>query len=192
MVIYLMRHGRTALNAQGQLRGRLDPSLDEVGIGEAQALGRAFADIDVAAVVSSPLRRARQTADPIAASRQLTVKCDDRLIDRDYGPWAGKTADELLRRFGSIDDAPGVEPRGSLSDRALDAVMSLANSAGPRPVAVVAHDVVNRLVISRLVPEVGAADSIPQRTGCLNRLECLDGRWSAPIVDAIPSLGPSE
>lgn len=77
---------RTALNAAGVLRGRLDPPLDDVGEHQARALGALFADVSVAAVVSSPLQRASQTAQPIADATGAPLVCDDAFVDRDYGP----------------------------------------------------------------------------------------------------------
>ncbi len=59
-VLYLVRHGRTTLNAQGLLQGRLDPSLDEVGHLQAAAMAERIGEVDE--VISSPLERATQTA----------------------------------------------------------------------------------------------------------------------------------
>ncbi len=86
--LLLVRHGRTVDNAHGRLLGRSDPELDELGRRQAAALGAALASGrfgPIAAVVSSPLRRARQTADAVG----LPVRVDDRLIELDYGEWEG-------------------------------------------------------------------------------------------------------
>jgi broad specificity phosphatase PhoE len=137
-------------------------------------------------VVSSPLSRARQTAAAIGSACGLTVTLDDRLIDRDYGRWAGSSPDELVRRFGAVDAAPGVEPLDAVAGRAVAAIVDAEQTAGPRAAVVVAHDAVNRAVLAHLVPELGDVDSIPQRTGCWNRLERVDGSWRAAVVDARP------
>ncbi len=188
-VVYLVRHGRTALNAAGQLRGRLDPPLDAVGVEEANALAKALKSRDVSVVLSSPLRRAHETAEPIAAACGLTVLLDDRLIDRDYGRWAGSAPEDLIARFGSVDDAPDVEPPTWVGARAVAAVTWISKLSAPRAAVVVAHDAVNRAVLSQLVPSLGGQDSIPQRTGSWNKLELAGGKWSAPVVDAHPVLG---
>jgi broad specificity phosphatase PhoE len=185
-VVYLVRHGRTALNARGQLRGRLDPPLDEFGARKADALGRHFVGLDLASVVSSPLSRARQTAEAIGSACGLTVILDERLIDRDYGAWAGSDADELVRRFGALDHAPGVEPLEAVTGRAVAAIVAAEQIVGSGAAVVVAHDAVNRAVLAYLIPELGDVDSIPQRTGCWNRLEQVDGSWRAPVIDARP------
>ena len=87
--MYLVRHGQTALNAAGVLRGLLDPPLDETGQRQARWLGTALAPRKPSAIIASPLRRARQTAQPIADLAGLDVATDRRLIDRDYGQWSG-------------------------------------------------------------------------------------------------------
>ncbi|MGH9138006.1 MAG: histidine phosphatase family protein [Acidimicrobiales bacterium] len=189
VVVYLVRHGRTGLNAAGVLRGHLDPPLDAVGEAEAKALGEIFAPVALAAVVSSPLRRAVQTAGPIAGVTDALLAVDDELIDRDYGPWAGKPHTEVVERFGSLDAAPGVEPVPAFAARAAQAIESIAQRWALAPVAIVAHDAVNRYALAQLVPDLCPPDSIPQDTGCWNRLERTGSVWSAPITGASPHDG---
>ena len=64
--VFLVRHGETALNAAGVLRGQLDIPLNATGEAEAAALGEVFRGVPLSAVVSSPLRRAVDTARPVA------------------------------------------------------------------------------------------------------------------------------
>jgi protein CrcB len=187
-VVYLVRHGRTPLNAAGLLRGRIDTPLDPVGQHEARSLAEVFADIRLSAIVASPLARARDTAAAIAATTGLPVTVDAGLADRDYGPWAGTSQAAVEAEFGSLDAAPGVEAAEEFSRRVIDAIARAAAAAESGP-AVVAHEAVNRHVIANLVPSLGAVAAIQQRTGCWNRLEREDGRWSAPIVNALPADG---
>jgi glucosyl-3-phosphoglycerate phosphatase len=72
-LVYLARHGQTALNESGALRGLLDPPLDETGWRQAALLGEALGPRQPALVVASPLRRARETARPVADRAGLTV-----------------------------------------------------------------------------------------------------------------------
>ena len=64
MVLLIVRHGRTVANAEGLLQGRVDNPLDEEGVRQAKQIGAALGPIDV--VVSSPLQRALQTAEPLS------------------------------------------------------------------------------------------------------------------------------
>jgi broad specificity phosphatase PhoE len=107
--VFLVRHGRTSLNAAGRLRSRLDPPLDEVGLGEAAAVAAERWQWRIVKILSSPLLRALQTAGAIAEAVGVPVTAVDDLIDRDYGRWAGELEDAVVARFGSLDAAPGVE-----------------------------------------------------------------------------------
>jgi broad specificity phosphatase PhoE len=185
-VVYLVRHGRTPLNAQGMLRGHLDVPLDATGLSEAQELGRLFAEVPLVKVVTSPLRRAKATAVQLALRAKATISVDDRLIDRDYGDWSGIAVEELEKEFGSVDNAPGVEPTSEMTVRVLAAFSELEDVLTEGPVAVVAHDAVNRLLLSRLVPAPG---SIAQSTGCWNLLVRSSGVWRSPVVGAVPGDG---
>lgn len=186
--LYLVRHGRTGLNAQGRLRGHLDVELDEVGHREAAALGAHFAQpsVTIGAVIASPLRRARDTAAAIAHAVGRAVEVDVELIDRDYGRWSGHALAEVETEFGSVDDAPEVEPVESLVSRVSAALGRIADRGADAPIVVVAHDAVNRHALAALVPTLGPPDSIPQRTGCWNQLDRRSEGWAASIVDAVP------
>ena len=117
--IYLARHGRTALNAAGALRGHIDVPLDPFGRHQAFVLGAELARLAPKVIVSSPLSRAVQTAKPLAERLGLPVGLDERLADRYYGQWAGVSVREVIARWGSLDAAPGVEPASEVRDRAL-------------------------------------------------------------------------
>src|SRR5271166_1821428 len=131
--VFLARHGQTALNAQGRLRGLSDPPLDEVGIAEATRLAEALASKHPTAVICSPLQRAVATAQAIGAASGAPVTVDVRLNDRDYGPMTGHLRDEVEREYGSVDLAPGVEPLTALAARARQAFFELAADYGPGP-----------------------------------------------------------
>ena len=183
--LYLARHGRTALNASGQLRGRLDPDLDDVGRVEALLLGDALARSDVTVVRSSPLCRALQTAQAIASCFGVAVRTDPRLADRDYGRWAGWTIEEIEEEWGSVDDAPGVEPTAEVRARALE-VLDDIRRTDRSPSVAVSHDAVNRAVLCALEPTLCPANRITQPTGCVNIIDWHDGSWSVTATGLLP------
>lgn len=184
-VVYLIRHGRTALNAQGVLRGQLDPPLDEVGRAQARALGSVLATRGCAGLWSSPLLRARQTAEAISATTGLIVHILPALADRHYGAWAGHTRGELVERFGSLSAAPGVEPWPAFAERVAGGLHTLSQRSDEGPLAVVAHDAVNRALLCSVLPG-SHFESIPQRVGCWNRLEGGQGTWRVTALDVLP------
>jgi probable phosphoglycerate mutase len=101
-VIAFVRHGETPPNQAGLLLGRSDAALTDRGRAQAGRLAKTFAGAGVEHVLTSPLRRARDTAAPIAAVCDRTVEVDERLIEIDYGEW------EAIP-FGDLD--PGVVTR---------------------------------------------------------------------------------
>ncbi len=96
-MLILVRHGETAANSQGRLQGRVETGLNERGREQAERLANAVAALDPVAIVSSPLRRTRETAAAIGAATGLDVEIDERLIELDYGDWEGS-------RFADLPD----------------------------------------------------------------------------------------
>ncbi|MEQ8839342.1 MAG: histidine phosphatase family protein [Acidimicrobiales bacterium] len=138
-MLIIARHGRTVANASGELLGRRDPGLDDLGERQAAAIGRMLVGID--RVVSSPLARCRETA----AAFGLPVEIDERLIELDYGrlegtpvadvpadTWAAWRADTAWRPEGgeSLDD---------LAARVWPALDELIHEATERDIVVVTH-----------------------------------------------------
>lgn len=169
--IYLARHGRTALNAAGALRGHINVPLDSVGQQQVSRLGAALAGKKPRLVISSPLLRAVQTAEAIANCAGTGTWVDDRLTDRYYGEWAGARVEDVVARWGSLDAAPGVEPAEEVRDRALAALTDIAQNAGGVATVVVSHDAVNRIALAALGSSLGAPADLPQDTGCFNTIE---------------------
>jgi probable phosphoglycerate mutase len=152
--LLLVRHGQTALNAAGQLRGRLDPTLDDVGLAEVERLADALTAYGPRLIVTSPVRRAAQTAAAIARATGAGILIDGDLVDRDYGKWSGHTREEVVALWGSVDDAPGIETRASLTRRAVGI---LHKDFGVYPVVLVTHEVVLQAMIEHLDPTLTAA-----------------------------------
>ena len=121
-MIVFARHGQTAPNRDGLVLGRADPELTEEGQRQAALLGAALAGEPVAVIRSSPLVRARQTAEAIAAACGMPVTVDDRLLEIDWGAWEGRPATGLavadVERWKADDGtAPEGESLESLSRR---------------------------------------------------------------------------
>jgi len=137
-MLIIVRHGRTPANAQGRLLGRDDPPLDDVGLTQAAKLGAALSPDRV---VSSPLRRARQTAECFGRP----VEIDDRWIELDYGDLEGTpTADVPKETWAEWRADVCYRPEGGeslldLSHRVAEACRDLAEDATKRDVVVLTH-----------------------------------------------------
>jgi broad specificity phosphatase PhoE len=188
MMLYIVRHGRTALNAAGRLRGHRNVPLDDVGRAEAAALSRLFATVPLSGIYSSPLSRAVDTANAISATTRARVAIDDRLVDRDYADWAGASRTEIEQRFGSLDDAPGVERSDAVVARVLSLVADIRAGHSGQRVLIVAHDIVNRFLLGALC-NLGSGAQLAQPTGCWSLVTERDGRWTMTAVGALPGDG---
>jgi probable phosphoglycerate mutase len=94
-VIAFVRHGQTASNAGGQLQGRFDAPLTAEGEAQAARVANALSDERPVRIITSPLARARTTADAIASRVGVAVEVDERLVELDYGDWDQKRLDEV-------------------------------------------------------------------------------------------------
>lgn len=181
-LVFLVRHGRTALNAEGWLRGRLDPPLDEVGEAEVADLAKAFEALDLKPrrVLAGPLTRTRQTARAIADRCGLHVEVDDRPVDRDCGRWTGEPADLLRARYGDdLADLPDAEPIQLVVDRARAVLDDQCAALAAGPVVLVAH-VVNSLLLTSLGhgrDSRTAHGVVPQRSAAWNALVLAGSGW---------------
>jgi probable phosphoglycerate mutase len=115
-MISFVRHGETAHNRDGRLQGRVDLELSENGLDQAARLASRFAGKSIAALITSPLQRAWQTAAAIAEVCGCNVEVDDRLIELDYGEWDGRPLAEMRDEpgLGWLAD-PSFSPPGGES-----------------------------------------------------------------------------
>jgi broad specificity phosphatase PhoE len=119
-MVYLVRHGETAWTLTGQHTGRTDLPSTESGEQAARELGTRLAGLRIDRILSSPLQRARRTAE--LAMPGAFVETDDDLKEWDYGAYEGRrTADIEVERPGwrlFRDGCPGGETLDSVGARA--------------------------------------------------------------------------
>jgi broad specificity phosphatase PhoE len=96
--ILLARHGETDWNRESRFQGHADPPLNDGGREQAVELAEALAEVELAAVYSSPLRRAFETAEVVAARHGLPALPVEGLREVDVGSWQGLTRDDVERR----------------------------------------------------------------------------------------------
>lgn len=131
--VILVRHGRTTANATGILAGRTPGvALDDRGIEQARATAERIRSLPLAAIVSSPLQRCRQTAKLLAEGRESApaVRPEPGLIECDYGDWQGQALKDLakeklwstVQRQASAATFPDGESMRAMQARAVDAV----------------------------------------------------------------------
>ena len=157
--VILVRHGQTAWNVEERFRGRANVPLDEKGLAQAEVMVRyILAHWTPDAIYCSPLLRARQTAEKIAQPLRLHERAHPGLLDIDYGAWEGYTPDDLRDQgwvkaletwYTQPHDAPipGGEMLQTVRLRAMGALDVIVERHRGKTVVVVAHTVVNRLIL---------------------------------------------
>ncbi|HSJ73820.1 MAG TPA: histidine phosphatase family protein [Miltoncostaeaceae bacterium] len=134
MRLILLRHGESTWNAQGRMQGTADPPLSDAGRAQARALAPLLAGLEPDAVVTSDLRRARQTADELGLA---AAEPDPRWREAGLGRWVGRLVDEVVaegpdNHDGGLEGSaapPGGEAFADTCVRVAAAIGALASRA---------------------------------------------------------------
>jgi probable phosphomutase (TIGR03848 family) len=165
--VLLIRHGRTAANTAGVLVGRSSGvELDETGVKQAAELATRLSGVPLRAIVTSPLRRCRQTAQPLLAaqSNSCSFAVEQGLVECGYGEWTGKSLRELskdslwrtVQQQPSAVRFPGGESMAEMSARSIGAARAwdarIEAEHGPEAVwAAISHgDVIKAIIADAL------------------------------------------
>ncbi len=192
--LFLVRHGRTGWNKEQIFRGTKDIPLDAVGREEALLVGERLKGERITAVYSSPLARAKETAEAIARFYNLEVQVLPGLNDLNFGEWEGMSLLAVKRQYPDLYQQwlqaphqvifPGGEGLDAVSSRAMKAVEEIIERHPQETVALVSHRVVLKVLICALL---GLDNShfwnIGQDTTAVNCFHHQDGRWIAALLN---------
>ncbi|MCU1542335.1 MAG: histidine phosphatase family protein [Microbacteriaceae bacterium] len=172
--IYLVRHGETDWNRERRIQGSTDIPLNDTGRAQAAAAGELLARREWDGVYASPLSRAFETAEIIAARLGLPAPSPaPDLVERNYGEAEGMTGDDIDARFtGPI---PGRETRDEVAARAIPAIIALAESHPGESIVIVSHGGVIRTVLGEVAPESDPITTGPIRNGSIHSFRHTDG-----------------
>ena len=160
LTVYLLRHGETLWNADGnRYCGATDIGLTAKGIEQAHQVARELTGISFDAIYSSPLQRASLTAQIASGSLPEKVVIDQRLIEANFGEWEGKTKEEFIAENPGLWNAwcqsPGHARAGGNGETAMEVVNRVENFFGEVQknypsgrILVVAHNAVNRFYMT--------------------------------------------
>ena len=177
-VIGLLRHGQTDWNIDFRLQGIADIPLNPTGIAQAELAGKIIDGNDWDVLLTSPLSRARDTADIVAkASGFEIIHVEPLLLERSFGEAEGLLYEEWKARYEDTNAVPGAETLDELRARALELLDKLAvNYAGQR-VLTVSHGALIRKLLRIVSNNELPRDGERLGNASLSILEHRDGVW---------------
>ena len=188
-MLYIIRHGKTEMNAKMLMQGRSDHPLNEAGIAQAEEAAERFAEMGVRIdkVYTSPLVRALQTAKKIAPDAELTV--DERLIEMDYGPYEGmdlmNPAPEVIDFFMDFVNVPapeGMEPLPDIVKRLGNFLEEIAMEAESKNILISTHAIAMKGALEYLTPESKGSYWAKNIGNCdIYASEVKNGKFSVPV-----------
>ena len=148
-LLYLVRHGITKWNDERRYQGHRDLPLSETGRLQAEKVARRLQGVDIAAVYSSDLARAMDTARFVGKTHRLPIIPLEELREIDVGKWEGKSFEELRHKESELlehwlsdivnNPIPGGESYAQLRDRVIPKIMELARTHKGSSICIVSH-----------------------------------------------------
>lgn len=202
--LVLARHGRTAYNARRIIQGPwIDAPLDRVGREQARRLAERLGAEPPVEVLASPLRRAVETAEPLARMHDLPLYEDERLLEIDWGDWNGARKDRAtMARLAALaerwqaGDAEARPPGGESAAEALERVLAAVGESTDRvrggSALLVAHGRVNKILLSWLVHgDLAHQEEFPASNAAVTVLRRAGERWETQALDCRRHLLPA-
>lgn len=195
----LVRHGETEWNRQDRFRGRSDVPLNENGMTQAHKIAARLANAKIDAIYASPLPRAIQTAEPLAAAHHLEIEQTADLLDIDYGAWEGMPREDILAKYPDLYATwvkapgkvkfPGGESVRQVRLRAEKLLSELCDDHLGETVALVSHRITCHVTLCiALGLSNDAIWHLRQDVGCINEFELRDDVYVVTLMNQTDHL----
>jgi uncharacterized phosphatase len=188
MTYAFIRHGQTDWNKEDRLQGSSDIPLNDTGRAQAVEAADVLRDVAWTAVVSSPLSRARETAEIIA--RELGVPLGGTyadLIERDYGPLEGANSSDIQAEHPDRE-YPGAESLDSVVERGRAGLARVAEDYGDADVVIVCHGTIIRYTLAALAGR--SLDGI--LNGSVSTFRLDGDKWDVLTVNGSPLVAVAD
>jgi probable phosphoglycerate mutase len=197
--IFLIRHGETLWNQQGRMQGQHDSPLTALGLQQARQLARRLKGVSFAALYSSDLGRAHQTARCIADATGHEIVADSGLRERSFGIFEGLTNHEIEKRYPDLyapfakRDPHFAMPEGESAAQFRARCVStleriVQDHAGETLVAVTHGLVLDALYRTACGMTYEVARGFPLLNCSVNTFRYESGRWTAVAVCDVTHL----
>lgn len=159
--LIFIRHGQTKWNNLGRFQGRSDIELSETGLQQAEELANNFMVSDIDVVISSPLKRAYETAEILAKAYSVPLHIEEGFQEISFGLWEGKTYDEIYQNWPTEIEqmfshpAELIIPEGetflSVQERAMATIDRIRRQYEGKTVVIVAHGGILRTILAKFL-----------------------------------------
>ena len=163
-ILYIARHGETEDNRLGLLMGRKDIELNKNGIKQAHILGKKAKKLKIDFITSSPLIRARQTAEIVKSYIHKPIKLDHRLRERDIGVYEGLTMKEVEEKFQKGFNSemaynktpPSGESSRVVQKRVFSSIEDIKRKYPNKGILIITHSFVSKMINKYFHPRISA------------------------------------
>jgi probable phosphoglycerate mutase len=196
MLLHLIRHGESVYNREGRIQGQADIELSEFGLRQAAAIPLGMQSVQLDAIFSSPLKRAYQSAVPLAQAQNLEIQIHQGLKEINVGVFSGLKWPEVAEQFPEHAEPwekqdmdfviPGGESRQMLQDRGVQAITEIAALPYDR-VAIVAHGGLLCAALKGILRLPRELNPFSLFNASISRL-IWDGRWQVLTLNQTEHL----
>ena len=198
-LIYLVRHAETEWNKERKYQGGQDIPLSDAGIEQARQLAVRLRKVKFDLVYSSPLLRARQTAEIIIESNSPHIILEPAFCEINHGLWEGLRVDEIAERFPHEFrlwkekphqvKMPQGESLHDLWQRVVPRFLELVNQANWERILIVGHGGVNRVILMHcLKMELRDYWKLIQNSTCVNLIEKTSHGFQVKVINDLSHL----
>jgi broad specificity phosphatase PhoE len=189
-----MRHGETDWNRDRRVMSHLPIGLNAKGVAQCEALAQALRSAGIRRIVSSPLARARESADIVAGEIGVPVEDDPGLSEVNFGAWAGHEYDDLVDRpdfQAYAQDPVGTPPPGgealaAVQHRGIEAIGRALDAEVGGRVLVVSHgDLIRSLLCHLLAVDLVEYRRFTVDNCSVSAVDLRDGRVSVRFVNVV-------
>ncbi|WP_416151780.1 histidine phosphatase family protein [Salipaludibacillus sp. HK11] len=174
--ICLVRHGETDWNSLGRLQGRTDIPLNSKGILQAEECGCYLKHYGWDVMITSPLKRAKETAEIINKDKNIPLVEMDEFLERYYGDAEGMTLEERLTAFPNRN-YPNQEDRDSINKRIMNGIQKINKVYSGKEILLVAHGAVINSVLAKFSNgEIGSGKT-KLINACISNIEFVKEEW---------------
>ncbi|SET24332.1 broad-specificity phosphatase PhoE [Oceanobacillus limi] len=185
--ICLIRHGETDWNATGRMQGKTDIPLNAKGIEQAEHCGASLHPADYDVLITSPLKRAKRTAEIINQYLHLPMIEMKDFAERSFGDAEGLSMEERREKFPD-HQYPNQEEKENFNQRVMGAIQQVTQLYPNQRVLVVAHGaVINQILATLSQGEIGSGKTKLLNT-CINNIHFHEDKWNIKDYNVVDHL----